>query len=166
MVRGQAGGPSAPAAAQHRPPIPAAGRPAAHAKRLDGSDGAEVRSVRPRGCCHARSVTQILNSGPPGAKQNIAVLGDGFADADQNAYNNKVKELLLDGVFGMDYFYEDRQAFNIFRVNLISKNSGVSQRVYDEMGTPSDRPTTRSSAPRSRTRRSATSTAARGRIAG
>ena len=46
------------------------------------------------------SVTQILASGPPGAKQNIAVLGDGFAaGADQTAYNNKVQELLLDGVF-------------------------------------------------------------------
>ena len=84
------------------------------------------------------SVTQILSSGPPGTKKNIAVLGDGFAAGDQTAYNNKVKELLLDGVFGHDYFYEDAQAFNIFRVNLISNDSGVSQRVYDEKGTPAD----------------------------
>jgi hypothetical protein len=83
-------------------------------------------------------VTQILKSGPPGTKKNIAVLGDGFAAGDQTTYNNKVKELLLDGVFGHDYFYEDAQAFNIFRVNLISTDSGVSQRVYDEKGTPSD----------------------------
>lgn len=84
------------------------------------------------------SVTQILKSGPPGTKKNIAVLGDGFAAGDQTTYNNKVKELLLDGVFGHDYFYEDAQAFNIFRVNLISTDSGVSQRVYDEKGTPAD----------------------------
>ena len=84
------------------------------------------------------SVTQILNSGPPGTKRNIAVLGDGFAEADQTTYNNKVKELLLDGVFGHDYFYEDMQAFNIYRVNLISNESGVSKRVYDEHGTPND----------------------------
>jgi len=84
------------------------------------------------------SVTQILKSGPVGAKKNIAVLGDGFAAADQTLYNNKVKEVLLDGVFGHDYFYEDMQAFNIFRVNLISVHSGVSQRRYDEKGTPSD----------------------------
>ena len=57
---------------------------------------------------------------------------------DQTAYNNKVKESLLDGVFGHDYFYEDAQAFNIYRVNLISNQSGVSQRVYDEHGTPTD----------------------------
>jgi hypothetical protein len=84
------------------------------------------------------SVTQILRSGPPGLKNNIAVLGDGFAVGDQTLYNNKVNELLIDGVFGHDYFYEDAQAFNIFRVNLISNDSGVSQRVYDEHGTPSD----------------------------
>jgi hypothetical protein len=84
------------------------------------------------------SVTQILKSGPPGTKLNIAVLGDGFANADQTAYNNHVKALLLDGVFGMDYFYEDKSAYNIFRVNLISTQSGVSQRVYNENGTPTD----------------------------
>ena len=84
------------------------------------------------------SVTQILKSGPPGAKTNIAVLGDGFASGDQTLYNDKVKELLLDGVFGHDYFYEDKSAFNIYRVNLISVQSGVSQRVYDEKGTPTD----------------------------
>ena len=84
------------------------------------------------------SVTQILKSGPPGTKINIAVLGDGFAAGDQDAYNQKVDELIVEGVFGRDYFYEDAQAFNVYRVNLISNESGVSQRVYDEMGTPED----------------------------
>jgi hypothetical protein len=84
------------------------------------------------------SVTVIQASGPPGTKKNIAVLGDGFAEADQTVYNDLVDALLLEGVFGHDYFYEDKQAFNIYRVNLISNDSGVNQRVYDEMGTPSD----------------------------
>lgn len=84
------------------------------------------------------SMTQILKSGPTWAKKNIAVLGDGFASGDQTSYNNKVKELLIEGVFGHDYFYEDMQAFNIFRVNLISVDSGVGRRVYDEKGTPGD----------------------------
>ena len=84
------------------------------------------------------SMTQVLRSGPPGTKINIAVLGDGFAAADQTLYNNKVQEFLVDGVFGHDYFYEDKQAFNIYRVNLISIDSGVSTRVYDEHGTSDD----------------------------
>jgi hypothetical protein len=43
------------------------------------------------------SMTQILSSGPPGTKVNIAVLGDGFAAGDQTAYNNKVNDLLING---------------------------------------------------------------------
>ena len=78
------------------------------------------------------SMTQILASGPPGTKVNIAVLGDGFADgADQTAYNNKVNDLLLNGVFKNDYFFEDIQAFNIYRVNLISVDSGVGTKTYN-----------------------------------
>jgi IgA Peptidase M64/FG-GAP-like repeat len=84
------------------------------------------------------SVTQILRAGPTGTKRNIAVLGDGFGAADQQIYNDKVNDLLINGVFARDYFYEDAQAFNIFRVNLISNQSPISERKYDEHGTPSD----------------------------
>ena len=78
------------------------------------------------------SVTQVLSSGPPGTKINIAVLGDGFADgADQTKYNNAVQTLLLDGLFSHDYYYEDKQAFNVFRVNLISVDSGVGTKTYN-----------------------------------
>jgi len=84
------------------------------------------------------SVTQIQKAGPVGTKLNIAILGDGFAAADQTLYNDTVQSLLMDGVFGHDYFYEDKQAFNVFRVNLISNDSGVSTRQYDEHGTPDD----------------------------
>jgi hypothetical protein len=77
------------------------------------------------------SMTQILSSGPPGTKINIAVLGDGFASADQTAYNNKVNDLLFNGLFKHDYFYEDIQAFNVYRVNLESVDSGVGVKTYD-----------------------------------
>jgi hypothetical protein len=74
------------------------------------------------------SMTQILSSGPPGTKVNIAVLGDGFGDgADQITYNNKVNDLLLNGLFKNDYYYEEIQAFNIYRVNLISVDSGFAR---------------------------------------
>ena len=85
------------------------------------------------------SVTQILASGPPGTKKNIAVLGDGFAAADQTHTTTRSRNCCIDGVFGHDYFYEDAQAFNIYRVNLISSQSAVSPRTYDEHGTPTDR---------------------------
>ena len=84
------------------------------------------------------SVTQLRAAGPVGSKRNLATLGDGFAAADQAAYNMWVQTELIDGVFGHDYFYEDASAWNIFRVNLISVDSGVNVRVYDEHGTPAD----------------------------
>jgi hypothetical protein len=82
----------------------------------------------------------LRKAGPPGTKRNIVVLGDGFAAADQAAYNAWVDDKLINGVFGNDYFSEDASAFNIYRVNLESVDSGVSTRTYDEKGTvdPSD----------------------------
>jgi hypothetical protein len=78
------------------------------------------------------SMTQILSSGPVGSKVNVAVLGDGFAaGADQTTYNNKVQDLVLNGLFRNDYYFEDVQAFNVFRVNLISVDSGVGQKQYN-----------------------------------
>ena len=88
----------------------------------------------------ADSMTVLRRAGPPGTKRNIAVLGDGFAAADQAAYNQWVDDTLIKGVFGHDYFSEDASAYNIYRVNLESVDSGVSVRTYDEKGTddPSD----------------------------
>ena len=113
------------------------------------------------------SVTQILNSGPPGAKLNIAVLGDGFAAADQTAYNNKVQgasprrrvrpRLLLRGQVGLQH---------LPRQPDLGPVRGQPARSTTRRGRRRTRPTTRSSRRRSGTRRSATSTAARGRTAG
>lgn len=86
----------------------------------------------------ADSVTQVRVAGPVGAKRNLAILGDGFVATDQAAYNTWVQTALLDGVFGNDYFFEDASAWNIFRVNLESTDSGISTRVYNEQGTPAD----------------------------
>jgi hypothetical protein len=86
----------------------------------------------------ADSMTVLRNAGPPGTKRNIVVLGDGFTAADQPAYNQWVDDKLNKGVFGHDYFSEDASAYNIYRINLESVDSGVSTRTYDDHGTPSD----------------------------
>ncbi len=86
--------------------------------------------------CNARannnSMTQLLSSGPAGTKINIAVLGDGFAAGDdQILYNKAVKDLLIHGVFKNDFFLEQKSAFNVYRVNLISQDSGVGTKTYN-----------------------------------
>jgi hypothetical protein len=88
----------------------------------------------------ADSMTVLRKAGPPGTKRNIVILGDGFTAADQQTYNQWVDTKLIQGVFGHDYYSEDASAFNIYRINLESVDSGVSVRTYDEKGTedPSD----------------------------
>jgi hypothetical protein len=77
-------------------------------------------------------MTQILSSGPAGTKINIAVMGDGFAAGeDQILYNSKVDDLLIEGLFKNDFFMEQMSAFNVYRINLISQDSGVGTKKYD-----------------------------------
>ena len=83
----------------------------------------------------ADSMTTLRLAGPPGVKRNLVVMGDGFTAADQSIFNNYVQNTLLEGVFGRDYFSEDASAFNIYRINLESVDSGVSQRTWDLKGT-------------------------------
>ena len=86
----------------------------------------------------ADSMTVLRYAGSPGTKRNIAVIGDGFTAADQTVYNQWVHTTLIEGVFGHDYFSEDASAYNIYRINLESVDSGVSTRTYDDHGTPND----------------------------
>src|SRR5262249_43464786 len=88
--------------------------------------------------CVAPTCTEVIHNGPAGTKQVLVVLGDGYAAGDQTKFNNDVQSLVLDGVFGHDFFQEEQNAFNVFRLNLVSHDSGVSQRVYDEHGTPTN----------------------------
>jgi hypothetical protein len=83
--------------------------------------------------------TKIIDNGADGAKKVIVVMGDGYAaGADQTKFNGDVDTLLTNGVFGHDFWQENQNAFNVYRLNLESAESGVSQRRYDEKGTPTD----------------------------
>ncbi len=88
--------------------------------------------------CVAPACTKIIDNGPDAAKKNLVVMGDGYAQADQTKYDTDVDTLLVNGVFAHDFFSEDQNGFNVYRLNLVSVDSGVSQRVYDEHGTPTD----------------------------
>jgi IgA peptidase M64/VCBS repeat protein len=88
--------------------------------------------------CVAPNCNKIVNNGADSAKKVIAVLGDGYAAGDQTKFNGDVQTLVVDGVLGHDFFREDHNGFNVYRLNLVSVDSGVSQRVYDEHGTPTD----------------------------
>ena len=57
----------------------------------------------------------------------------------QEEWRQIVDNLFIKGVFTKDFFLEDQNAFNVFRLDLVSAESGVSQRVYDLKGTPNDK---------------------------
>src|SRR5215207_2594580 len=84
----------------------------------------------------ADSMTVLRLAGPAGVKRNLVVMGDGFTAADQGTFNSYVQTALMEGVFGRDYFSEDASAYNIYRINLESVDSGVSQRRWNLQGTP------------------------------
>jgi hypothetical protein len=86
----------------------------------------------------AQSVTKIIDNGPDSGRKIVAVLGDGYAAADQARWVSDVNRLVLNGVFKNDFFAETHNAFNVYRVNLVSSDSGVTRRYYDENGTPND----------------------------
>jgi IgA peptidase M64/VCBS repeat protein len=83
--------------------------------------------------------TKLIDNGPDTAKRVLVVMGDGYAaGADQAKFDGDVDRLLTSGVFGHDFFKENQNAFNVYRLNLVSAESGIGQRVYDEHGTPFD----------------------------
>src|SRR5215467_12624891 len=70
--------------------------------------------------CVAPTCTKIIDNGPDGGKLILVVMGDGYAAADQTKYDNDVNSLVANGVFGNDFFRENQNAFNVYRLNLIS----------------------------------------------
>lgn len=79
------------------------------------------------------TVTELLRSGNNGAKQNLVIIGDGFQQdtapgvGDQTNYNNIVDAFVMQGVFSDGVLAEIMNSFNIYRVNVNSVNTGVTQ---------------------------------------
>jgi hypothetical protein len=87
---------------------------------------------------HDTRATLLDNSASGRPKKTIAVISEGFAEADLDNYRRFVRRELVDGMFALDLYAELRGAFNVIRIDLVSFDSGVSQRRYDEHGTPND----------------------------
>lgn len=84
------------------------------------------------GCCStsAQTVTELLRNGPNGEKLNLVIIGDGFAAGnDQTAYDTFVNNTVIRDLFDetRDGAYREIMgAFNIFRVNAVSLQSGIT----------------------------------------
>ena len=80
------------------------------------------------GASFSQTVTRLLSSGGTGEKFDLVIIGDGFrAGADQTLFNNYVRDNVIDQVFAEGPLWESMNAFNIYRVNTTSIDSGVTQ---------------------------------------
>jgi IgA peptidase M64 len=69
---------------------------------------------------------KVVDNGPDGQKLVLAILGDGYATADQMKFRDDVNRLILNGLFSHDFYKTNHTAFNVYRVDLVSRESGVS----------------------------------------
>lgn len=74
----------------------------------------------------AQTVTELLRNGSNGAKLNLVIIGDGFTAAEQAAFNTHVSNLVKN-LFTKDLYDETMDAYNIYRINATSSQSGVTQ---------------------------------------
>jgi hypothetical protein len=75
----------------------------------------------------AQTPQKILDHGPDGEKRTFVVLGDGYSASEQTKFANDVDKLLIQGVFGHDFYKDHSEAFNVYRIDLVSTDSGVSR---------------------------------------
>lgn len=87
---------------------------------------------------HPATVTPLLESGPKASKKNLVIIGDGFTAAEQTDFAAYVKDRILDHMFQEGPLWEDQNAFNIYRIDVESQDSGVTQvgRFSNETLTP------------------------------
>lgn len=77
------------------------------------------------------TVTKILDNGPDAEKKVLVVIGDGFNSADMPDYQQYVHDTVIDGIFTQDEFFRaNHTAFNVYRVDVLSAQSGVSIKRY------------------------------------
>jgi hypothetical protein len=76
--------------------------------------------------------------GAPGSdpKMALAVMGDGYAEEDMVGYRQVVAERVLPAL-RLDRFEPHQAALRVVRIDAVSPVSGVTERRYDEKGTPS-----------------------------
>ena len=72
-----------------------------------------------KGCC-----TTVLDNGDPKDKFDIVFIGDGFTNLEQGKFNEKVKSAVR-ALEATQPFKDVMDAFNIWRVNVVSPESGI-----------------------------------------
>jgi len=76
----------------------------------------------------AQTVQKIVDHGSDAQRLVFVVMGDGYSAtaADKAKFAADVNALIVNGVLAHDFYLQNVQAFNVYRVDLVSAASGVS----------------------------------------
>ena len=85
--------------------------------------------------CSPPKCTVLFSNGL--GKTKVVVVGDGFTAGDQGLYSAYVFNTIVNGVFTKDFFEEEHNAFNLYRINLVSAQSGVTHQTWNLKNTSS-----------------------------
>jgi hypothetical protein len=90
---------------------------------------AREMALQPHSFHGGSTLTQLHHSGPRSQKFNFVIIGDGFNNTanDQNAFNNYVDDVVMTQLFSEDIHPEILNAINVFRINTVSQDSGVTR---------------------------------------
>ncbi|MYW19041.1 hypothetical protein GT039_26555 [Streptomyces sp. SID2955] len=72
-----------------------------------------------------RAVRPLQHTGPVSGRLDLVVMGDGYTAAEQDEFAADAEEK-LDAIFGVEPYRSYRGLFNIWLVNAVSRESGVS----------------------------------------
>jgi hypothetical protein len=87
-------------------------------------DPADPTQVVKEGLHPRFAVSPVIENGPPSVKVDIAVMGDGYAEADMEKYRADVRRF-VDAMFRTHPFRERKKDFNVWRIDVISGESGI-----------------------------------------
>src|SRR5262245_11953477 len=73
---------------------------------------------------HGQAVTTIQQTGDPSKRLDIAIVGDGYTNAELGKFASDVA-VFINGVFAQDPFHEYQSYFNVRRLDVASAESGA-----------------------------------------
>src|SRR5690242_9949014 len=73
----------------------------------------------------ADPVTVIRDNGDPANRVNMVIVGDGYIDTEMSKFAADA-ESAVEGFFAQDPFKEYRRYFNVYRVDVVSAQSGAT----------------------------------------
>ena len=71
-------------------------------------------------------VDQLVNNGPPEKKVDLVIVGDGYAKKDMDKFRKDAKHF-TDVLFGTSPFKERQKDFNVWLIEVESKESGIDK---------------------------------------